>query len=66
MTKKKTFTEKLRKTAISDEENVLLQVAEDDRLRRSGIDPDGDPLAFLLQHQKLAEELKEAEKADEE
>ena len=31
-----------------DEENLLLEIIEDSRLRNLGIDPDADPLAILI------------------
>jgi hypothetical protein len=33
----------------SDEENLLLDISEDRRLVRLGIDPDANPLEILLQ-----------------
>jgi hypothetical protein len=35
-----------------DEENLLLEVSEDRRLRRLGIDPDEHPLLILLELRK--------------
>jgi hypothetical protein len=40
-----------------DEENLLLEVSEDRRLRRLGIDPDEHPLLILLELRKRKEAI---------
>lgn len=46
----------------NDEENLLLDVAEDSRLQRLGIDPDTHPLLVMLELRKKKAAL-EAERA---
>jgi hypothetical protein len=41
----------------SDEENLLLEISEDRRLIRLGIDPDGNPLQILLQLRRRMQEI---------
>ncbi len=41
----------------SDEENLLLEISEDRRLIRLGIDPDGNPLQILLQLRRRMPEI---------
>ncbi len=51
-----------------DEENLLLEVSEDRRLRRLGVDPDGSPLDIykeLIKRQKAIEARLAARKASE-
>lgn len=50
-----------RPSTRADEENLLLEVSEDRRLRRLGIDPDQDSLAIMLQLKKRMADI-EAEK----
>jgi len=45
----------LKNRAHQDEENLALEIAEDKRLLRLGIDPDGDPIQIMLQVHRLAQ-----------
>jgi hypothetical protein len=40
-----------------DEENLLLEISEDRRMARLGIDPDGNPLQILLQLRRKMHEI---------
>jgi hypothetical protein len=42
-----------------DEENLLLEISEDRRLRRLGIDPDADQLTILIEVKKRMREIEE-------
>jgi hypothetical protein len=45
-----------------DEETALMEVSEDRRLLRLGIDPDGDPVDIMLDVEARYRELKASEK----
>lgn len=64
MSKKKKFTDKLTKeNRPFDEETVALEISEDKRLNRLGIDPDGDPVdimeALYQKHEALEKKKKD-------
>lgn len=40
-----------------DEDNLALEIAEDARLRRLGIDPDGDSIQIMLEIDRLKDGL---------
>jgi hypothetical protein len=62
MSGKKTFTGKLHgNRPLSEEELAAMEVSEDKRLRESGIDPNGDPIAIMMEVRRRYKALKEAE-----
>ena len=44
-----------RPWTAQDEENLLYEIAEDQRLRHLGIDPDGDSVDIMIKLHQLAE-----------
>lgn len=45
-----------------DEENLALEISEDKRLLRLGINPEGNPVQIMLQVSRLAKSFKADEK----
>jgi hypothetical protein len=45
-----------------DEENLTLEIAEDQRLLRLGINPDGNPVQIMLEVSRLAKSFNAEEK----
>jgi hypothetical protein len=54
-TSKKSPPEKSHPWTAQDEENLLYEIAEDQRLRSLGIDPDGDSVDIMIKLHQLAE-----------
>jgi hypothetical protein len=48
---------KPRRPTSAEEENLLLEVLEDSRLRGIGIDPDGDSVDIMVELQRRLEAL---------
>jgi hypothetical protein len=46
---------RVRPWTAQDEENLLYEIAEDQRLRSLGIDPDGDSVDIMIKLHQLAE-----------
>ena len=60
MTNAGKFTDKVKKNTGHDEINVLHEVAEEDRLRRQGLDPDKmDSLELLVELKRRMAKIKE-------
>ncbi len=60
MARKGKFTDKVKEHTEHDEINVLHEVAEEDRLRRQGLDPDKmDSLELLLELKRRMAQIKE-------
>jgi len=56
-----TFTRKPPQPArwtCEDEDNLMLEIAEDSRLRSLGIDPDGDSIDIMMQLETLLQALR--------
>ena len=58
----KDLEEKWRNRPLSAEELAIMEVSEDRRLIRMGINPDGDPIEIMKKVQKRHRELEEAER----
>jgi hypothetical protein len=52
---RKSPPKQIRPWTRQDEENLLYEIAEDQRLRSLGIDPDGDSVDIMIKLDQLAE-----------
>ncbi len=65
MPRKKRFTDTLRDKKKPDKITAELGISEDKRLRRLGINPDGDPVAIMMQLQEMRSEYEDKKKSGE-